>query len=128
MSDFLDQNEGLRSRITFHLDFPDYSSEELVDILKLMCEKRQYTVSEEAVSKCSAIFAQASRIVNFGNGRYVRNLLEQAILHQSSRIIKSAAETGNKLTKTDVCSLEADDFSNVSLGGRAHTTRIGFAV
>lgn len=128
MSDFLDQNEGLRSRITFHLDFPDYSSEELVDILKLMCDKRQYTVTEEALDKCSHIFCQASRIENFGNGRYVRNLLEQAILHQSSRIIKSATETGNKLTKTDVCSLEADDFSSVLLGGRAHTSKIGFAV
>ena len=93
-----------------------------------MCDKRQYTVTEEALDKCSHILAQASRIENFGNGRYVRNLLEQAILHQSSRIIKTATETGNKLTKTDVCNLEADDFSRVSLGSRAHTTRIGFAV
>ena len=128
MREFLDQNDGLRSRITFHLDFPDYSSEELVDILKLMSDKRQYIVTEEALIKCSHIFCQASRIENFGNGRYVRNLLEQAILHQSSRIIKAATETGKKLTKTDVCILEAGDFNNVSLGGRAHTSRIGFAV
>ena len=39
MKDFLDKNEGLRSRIAFHLDFPDYTETELVEILKLMKRK-----------------------------------------------------------------------------------------
>lgn len=80
MQEFLTQNEGLRSRIAFHLDFPDYSSAELLDIMKLMCEKRQYNVADEALEYCRNIFEQAARVENFGNGRYVRNVLEQAIM------------------------------------------------
>lgn len=128
MQEFLDQNEGLRSRIAFHLNFPDYSSEELVGILKLMCEKRQYDVSEDALEKCRDIFEQAGRIDNFGNGRYARNVLEQAILRQSSRIIDAAAASGEKLTREDVCRLEADDFKYVPLGDNTTSNRIGFAV
>ena len=128
MQEFLDQNEGLRSRIAFHLNFPDYSSEELVGILKLMCEKRQYDVSEDALEKCRDIFEQAGRIDNFGNGRYVRNVLEQAILRQSSRIIDAATASGEKLTKEDVCRLEAEDFKYVPLGDNTTSNRIGFAV
>lgn len=46
MKEFLDKNEGLRSRIAFHLDFPDYKVDELVGILKLMADKNGYKFSE----------------------------------------------------------------------------------
>ena len=128
MRDFLAQNEGLRSRIAFHLDFPDYSSQELVEIMKLMSKKREYTVSDEAYVKCREIFEKASRINNFGNGRYVRNVLEQAILRQADRIIEEASRSGNELTKDDVCRLEAKDFAFVPLSEKTNLTRIGFAV
>ena len=39
IKEFLDKNEGLRSRIAFHLDFPDYNADELVEILALMAEQ-----------------------------------------------------------------------------------------
>ena len=128
MRDFLDQNEGLRSRIAFHLNFPDYSSQELVDILKLMCKKRQYTASDEAFAQCRDFFEQAARVDNFGNGRYVRNVLEQAILRQSNRILTAAEASGHKLTKDEICRLEADDFRMISLGDKTGLSRIGFAV
>jgi len=129
MQDFLEQNEGLRSRIAFHLNFPDYSSEELVDIMKLMCEKRQYTVTDEALEKCRGIFEQAIRVENFGNGRYVRNVLEQAIMRQSNRLVTSASASGKvtDLSKETMCRLEAGDFNPVPLGNKGGT-RIGFAV
>ena len=128
MREFLAQNEGLRSRIAFHLDFPDYTSAELVDILRLMSAGRQYTVTEEAYDKCRDIFEQASRIENFGNGRYVRNVLEQAILRQSDRIIAEAAKNGSDLSRDAVCSLEAQDFFFVPLSEKSNLNRIGFAI
>ncbi|MCR5059768.1 MAG: AAA family ATPase [Saccharofermentans sp.] len=127
MRDFLSQNEGLRSRIAFHLDFPDYSPDELTDILKLMCEARQYTISDDALACCKSIFEHASRVENFGNGRYVRNVLEQAIMRQSNRIIAESAKTGAELTKDKLCLLEACDFKFVPLGGTA-TNKIGFSI
>ncbi|MBR3142145.1 MAG: AAA family ATPase [Clostridiales bacterium] len=127
MRDFLAQNEGLRSRIAFHLNFPDYTSDELVDIMKLMCDKRQYNVTDEALESCRDIFGQASGVENFGNGRYVRNVLEQAIMRQSSRLITEAKESGEDISKDKICLLEAGDFKLVPLGDKT-AARIGFAV
>ena len=128
MSEFLNQNEGLRSRIAFHLNFPDYNTDELLQILKLMCKNRQYEITDEASSKCFEMFKTVACIKDYGNGRYVRNVLEQAILRQSNRIIQHSNQTGSKLTKTDVIMLEADDFQPISLGDRTKYSRIGFAV
>lgn len=86
MQDFLKTNEGLRSRIGFQLDFPDYSVEELQQILELMLEEREYTLSEEAKAKSLELFEAATKQPDFGNGRYVRNVLEQMIMQQSLRI------------------------------------------
>ncbi|SCW65377.1 ATPase family associated with various cellular activities (AAA) [Ruminococcaceae bacterium YRB3002] len=126
MREFLEQNEGLRSRIAFHLNFPDYTALELVEIMKLMCGKREYVVSDEALAECRDIFEQAARVNNFGNGRYVRNVLEQAIMRQSNRVIEGAA--GAELTREDMCRLEACDFRFIPLGDKAQSSRFGFAV
>ena len=128
MRDFLDMNEGLRSRIAFHLDFPDYSPDELTDILKLMCEGRQYVISDDALKRCKDIFEQAVRVDNFGNGRYVRNVLEQAIMRQSGRIVDEARKTGAELTKDKLSLLEACDFELVPLGKTNSANRIGFGI
>lgn len=65
MKTFLEQNEGLNSRIAFHLHFPDYTGEELTEILDLMSEKRGYRIQEEARKKCLAICREACRYENF---------------------------------------------------------------
>ena len=128
MREFLEKNEGLRSRIAFHLDFPDYSPDELLDILKLMCAKRQYVVSEDALERCKDIFAQAVQVDNFGNGRYVRNVLEQAIMRHSARIYDKAIKTGEELTKDKLCLLEAGDFKYVPLGKTHTASKFGFGL
>ncbi len=51
MKEFLEQNEGLASRIAFHLNFPDYSPEELTQILDLMLEKSEYRMDEKNKGK-----------------------------------------------------------------------------
>ena len=86
MQRFLDANEGLRSRIGFQLEFPDYNAKELLDILELMLKERAYSLSEGAKDQVLEIFKQAAKQNDFGNGRFVRNLLEQMIMQQSLRI------------------------------------------
>ena len=109
MRGFLSKNEGLRSRIAFHLDFPDYNSDELCEILELMSSERGYSIDSEAMAKCREIFDAACCNDEYGNGRFVRNVLEQAIMKQSSRIISEYA--GKKVDKTALTSLMADDFN-----------------
>ncbi|MBP3265889.1 MAG: AAA family ATPase [Clostridiales bacterium] len=125
MKTFLDQNEGLRSRIAFHLNFPDYNASELTSILKLMIEDRQYRVDDEALEFCRGIFEVASQAENFGNGRYVRNVLERAIMRQAERVVAECA--GSAITEDDVTKLRKEDFCMIPTGQKA-TVKLGFAV
>ncbi len=106
MERFLEKNEGLRSRIAFHIVFPDYNADELCDILKLMSKKKGYMLDEEAENKCRVIFEVACQNAEFGNGRFVRNVLEQAIIKQSSRI---ASELQNDTYDKQMCREKADE-------------------
>ncbi len=128
MKDFLDKNEGLRSRIAFHLDFPDYNADELVGIIKLMAEQKGYKLNKEIESRCHDIFDMAVRQKEFGNGRYARNLLEQAIIAQSRRITKEYK--GKKITRKALTTLKVEDFEvNAAENLQKETmNRIGFAV
>ncbi len=53
----------------------------------LMCKDKGYTLDDSAEQKCRAIFEIACQNAEFGNGRFVRNVLEQAIIKQSLRIV-----------------------------------------
>ena len=112
MKDFLDRNEGLRSRIAFHVNFPDYTPDELTDIFKLMAKRRGYEISEDIAAHCKKIFKRVAKKKNFGNGRFVRTLLEQAWLKQSQRIVKE--NEGGSVTKEDLTRFKIEDF-NVNL-------------
>lgn len=130
MKVFLDQNEGLRSRIAFHLDFPDYDADELTEILRLMAAKREYVIAEDAFESCRIIFENALMAENFGNGRYVRNLLEQAILRQSERILAESAELekiGKELSREELCLLSKGDFRQIPQGEKKTEFKMGFA-
>jgi len=107
MEEFLDKNPGLRSRIAFHVPFPNYSPFELYSILELMCEKQKVRIGEGAKEKVYRIFEQAAKQQDFGNGRFVRNLLESAKLRQASRLVKTDCE---KITDDELFTLTAEDF------------------
>lgn len=124
MQTFLEQNEGLKSRIAFHLSFPDYSPEELTDILTLMSPKRDYQIDEEAKEYCKELFCNAVKEDNFGNGRYVRNILDQAIIKQSARILKM--ETREDISREEICRLKREDFRIHEIV-KNNEKRIGFA-
>ena len=108
MKDFLNRNEGLRSRIAFHVNFPDYTPDELTDIFKLMAKRRGYEVSAEVAEHCKKIFKRVAGKKNFGNGRFVRTLLEQAWLKQAQRLVKEN-ESG-VVTKEDLTKFKVEDF------------------
>lgn len=124
MQTFLEQNEGSKSRIAFHLSFPDYSPEELTDILTLMSQKRDYQIDEEAKEYCKELFCNAVKEDNFGNGRYVRNILDQAIIKQSARILKM--ETREDISREEICRLKREDFRIHEIVKKSEK-RIGFA-
>ncbi len=126
MKTFLEQNEGLRSRISYYLDFPDYQADELSEILRIMTERKGYELREGAKEKCGSIFAEACRQENFGNGRFVRNLLEQAIMRQSNRLMEEYK--GKELRKEQLQELKEQDFEWNEANLKQEKTLIGFSM
>lgn len=108
MEEFLKQNEGLRSRIPYHMHFPDYNEEELLKIMQLITAERGYELTKGFEAKCKEHLREAVKNKDFGNGRYMRNLFEKAVAKQAMRITESYAT--NKITKSMLVRLEAEDF------------------
>ncbi|MCR4891268.1 MAG: AAA family ATPase [Lachnospiraceae bacterium] len=127
MKAFLEKNEGLRSRIAFHLDFPDYTADEMLDILHLMVRDKGYSINGDVDSKCLDVFRRAVREEEFGNGRFVRNLLEQAMMKQSERLFKEYK--GRRVPKKKILELISEDFSvNVGEKTKKSSPHMGFTL
>ncbi len=127
MEEFLSRNEGLRSRIAFHLNFPDYDMDELYEIMKLMVRNRGLKLGEGTEQVCREILENACRTSDFGNGRYVRNLLDKAQMCQSHRIVRDYK--GKKIGRSMIKTLMPEDFRSDEIGPKkSEPKRIGFRV
>lgn len=126
MKTFIEKNEGLKSRIAFHIDFPDYNAEELLNIMKLMMKESEYTMTTDAEKAVMEIFETAQHTENFGNGRFARNILEQAEMRQATRLMKIGFNNADD--KETLFRLEKDDFNLPNLMLKEeHERSIGFA-
>lgn len=85
---FIQSNPGLESRFKNFLNFPDYKAEELLEILKRMTQSAGHRLCLEAEEKCKRYFNYLvdSRPKNFGNARVVRNLFEDLLKTQATRL------------------------------------------
>jgi len=86
MRRFLESNPGLRSRFSREIDFPDYSTDELIAIFGRFAAEHEYTLGEGAEEALRAIFANAERDESFGNARFARTLFEQSLNAQALRL------------------------------------------
>lgn len=107
MNTFFQSNPGVRSRVAHHLDFPDYGSEELLAIAKLMLAQRNYRFSEEGAAAFAQYLELRMRMPHFANARSVRNALDRARLRQANRLFQHSRQ--RKLSKADLMNIEADD-------------------
>ncbi|TRZ38436.1 stage V sporulation protein K [Niallia circulans] len=90
MDFFLSLNPGLHSRFPLVIDFPDYSTDQLMEIGKRMLVEREYTLSHEAEKSLKSHLTYVrtgQNMRSFSNGRYIRNVLEKSIRAQSMRLL-----------------------------------------
>jgi probable Rubsico expression protein CbbX len=106
MDKFYESNPGLSSRIANHIDFPDYSVEELLQISKLMLQDQQYQLTPDAEIAFGQYIAKRKEQPLFANARSVKNALDRARMRQANRIFDSR---GQILTKKELVNLEAQD-------------------
>ena len=108
MEQFLMMNPGMPSRIAEKVYFDDYSPMELMGILKDMAAEKDLTLSKGAIAAAAEKLADAVKAPAFGNGRYVRSLLEKATGNMACRVMDKDSHT-----ERDLKVLEAEDFKGV---------------
>ena len=112
MEQFYASNPGLSSRIANHVNFPDYSSEELLIIGKMMLEEQQYQFTSEAENAFLNYIEKRRGQPLFANARSVRNALDRARMRQANRNFESVGRT---LTKLDLVTITDQDIKKSSI-------------
>ncbi len=115
MDVFYQSNPGLSSRVANHIDFPDYTAEELLTIAQLILAGENYRFSEEASAAFADYIRRRMQLPFFANARSIRNAIDRARMRQANRLFN---RMGSPLTKIDLMTIEADDItaSRVFLG------------
>ncbi|MFC4769560.1 AAA family ATPase [Effusibacillus consociatus] len=104
MNEFIGSNPGLRERIPFHIEFPDYTEKELIEIAEYIAQKDHYALTEDAKETLIRQVLREKVDESFGNARTVRNLFEKAK-------IRHALRAADREPSEDVyTTLAADDF------------------
>ena len=109
MENFFSMNPGLRSRVPFRISFPDYSTDEMAQIVALEAQKRGFSLCPRALEKAVSLCGEAKHRSDAGNGRFCRNLVENAILGYALRVYGEGAEAADGAVKD--FTLVEEDFS-----------------
>ena len=131
MNEFISRNPGLRSRIARHIQFDDYSADELCEITCMQASRKGFSFTDEAKNKIRLVMEDARQKPEFGNGRFARNIFEKACFAQANRLMNKS--TGDISTQ-DVRTLAVEDLRDfdtvTSVSNASRTTpsfKIGFA-
>ena len=108
MDAFFSMNPGMSSRVAHHIDFPDYSLDELLSIADLMLKAESYELSEPARSALREYLQLRMNRPRFAHARSVRNGLERARLRHANRIYE-AARAGHSPTLAELVAIEPQD-------------------
>lgn len=98
MQRFLDSNAGLQSRFANIIEFPDYTTDELLQIADGLYSEQGYVLSDKAKSALRDKIDIAKMDKQFGNGRYVRNVFERSLNNQALRLSSVTELTREDLT------------------------------
>jgi stage V sporulation protein K len=110
MHRFLESNPGLRSRFSREIVFPDYSTEELLEITARFAAENEYTFGDGAEEALREIFEGARRGEGFGNARFARTIFEQALNAQALRLAGVSGQLLADLDAAELQRLDASDF------------------
>lgn len=113
MDKFFSYIPGMMSRIGNHIDFPNYDSNELVEISEVMARDLEYDIDQEAYATFHDYISRRMNLPYFSNARTVRNAMDRARMNAAIRTFERFAiqgENGGVCTVQDLKSIKADDF------------------
>ena len=112
MDGFYESNPGLSSRVANHIDFPDYTPEELIKIGRLILEEQQYRMTPDAEAALLQYVEKRSQLPLFANARTISNAIDAARMRHANRMFNSGDAI---LTKSDLVTLTVQDITESSL-------------
>jgi probable Rubsico expression protein CbbX len=105
MDAFFGSNPGMASRVTHHIDFPDYTPDELMEIAHRMLERQAYRLSREGEQAFREYLERRMGMPRFAHGRSTRNAIDRARLRHASRLVRANKPLGHD----ELMTIEADD-------------------
>jgi probable Rubsico expression protein CbbX len=108
MEKFFQSNPGFRSRIAHHIDFPDYSGDELMSIAERMLDALNFRFSAEGREAFVRYIGARMRQPLFSNARSIRNALDRARLRQANRLMR---DLDRELSAEDLMTIESPDIT-----------------
>ena len=118
---FIRSNPGLRSRFTRYIDFPNYSTAELVRIFETMTAAARVRLGDGVGERVQALLDQAIDVKDFGNARYVRSLFEQAYANMAARALAD-----DTIDAAELDLMTVDDIPVTDASAGEPRRRIGF--
>ncbi len=106
MDDFYQSNPGLSSRVAHHINFPDYSNQELMAIAQLLLVQQHYCFSDDALNVFEDYIERRRQLPFFANARSIRNALDRTRLRQANRLF---ARMGEPLSRDELMTIEPAD-------------------
>jgi SpoVK/Ycf46/Vps4 family AAA+-type ATPase len=124
MEHFMESNPGLKSRFKLHFEFDDYLPQELSEITKIACDKKNVQLTEDAQSKIDEYITEAyrNRDKTFGNARFVYDIIEQAKIHLGLRVMSS--ENPSELSDEAISVVSLDDVNKIDIKAQKQLPKI----
>lgn len=110
MKEFIAKNPGLKSRVNYTIEFSDYTIYELEEIAKTIVKERGFKLSVEVLERIIEITGDEMNSEDYGNGRFIRNLVDQAIIRHGSRLFEIGIED---VDTEDICVLKEEDIPTI---------------
>lgn len=114
MKKFFESNPGLKSRFNTFIEFDDYSKDELIEIMKVMCEKEDYNLSNEVLDLLNNIIEgiTENKEEQFANGRFMRNIFEEMIMNHARRVNQLISPSIDDLQSILACDIPKNIISS----------------
>ena len=119
MNTFFGSNPGMASRIAHHIDFPDYSEAELMQIAQLMLAQLNYRFDASAAPAFARYVGLRRQQPHFANARSIRNALDRIRLRHATRLFS----TDSALSREQLSTLNADDILASRVFGMANPAK-----
>lgn len=115
MGHFINSNPGLKSRFKHYFEFPDYMPQELIKIAMYAAEQQGVYFSKAGREKINELIIEAfrNRDAQFGNARFVYDLVEKAKINLGLRVMEN--ENPEALIKRELNLIKIEDVSKISL-------------